>query len=69
MVHIYPTPASYSEKEPLYKVTGREIQPKQVGEELGEIIFKYYPMSSVNYVRLYNTIMIVIHSSVHFFNF
>ncbi|XP_027852255.2 cytosolic carboxypeptidase Nna1-like [Aphis gossypii] len=49
VVHIHPTLASYSEKEPLYKFTGKEIQPKQVGEDSGEVIFKYYPISSVNY--------------------
>ncbi|KAF0771287.1 cytosolic carboxypeptidase Nna1-like isoform X1 [Aphis craccivora] len=36
VVHIHPTSASYSEKEPLYKFTGKEIQPKQVGEDSGE---------------------------------
>lgn len=50
MIHVHPTTTSYSEKEPLYKFTGREIQPKQVGEDSGEVIFKYYPISSVNYV-------------------
>uniref|UniRef100_A0A2S2QHW1 Cytosolic carboxypeptidase NnaD n=1 Tax=Sipha flava TaxID=143950 RepID=A0A2S2QHW1_9HEMI len=49
VTHIYPTSTSYSEKEPLYKFTGKEIQPKQVGEDSGEVIFKYYPVSSVNY--------------------
>ncbi|VVC33000.1 Peptidase M14, carboxypeptidase A [Cinara cedri] len=47
--HVYPTSTSYLEKEPLYKFTGKEIQPKQVGEDSGELIFKYYPISSVNY--------------------
>ncbi|XP_026818246.1 cytosolic carboxypeptidase Nna1-like isoform X3 [Rhopalosiphum maidis] len=49
VIHIHPPSASYSEKEPLYKFTGKEIQPKQVGEDSGEVIFKYYPISSVNY--------------------
>lgn len=52
MIHDYPISTSNSEYEPLYKFTGKEIHPKQVGEDLGEVIFKYYPMSSVNYVRL-----------------
>lgn len=49
MTHVYPT---FLANEPLYKFTGREIQPKQVGEDSGEVIFKYYPISSVNYVSL-----------------
>lgn len=51
MTHVYPS--SCLEKEFLYKFTGREIQPKQVGEDSGEVVFKYYPISSVNYVSLY----------------
>ncbi|XP_050528383.1 cytosolic carboxypeptidase Nna1-like isoform X2 [Daktulosphaira vitifoliae] len=38
-----------SEKELLYQFTGKEIQPKQVGEESGEVVYKYYPISSINY--------------------
>ncbi|XP_075213726.1 nna1 carboxypeptidase [Lycorma delicatula] len=32
-----------------YQPTGREIQPKPVGDESGTIVFQYYPMSAVNY--------------------
>lgn len=53
VTHVYPTPSSHLEKESLYKFTGKEIQPKQVGEDSGELIFKYYPISSVNYVSFY----------------
>jgi len=52
VIHDYPTSTFNLEHEPLYKFTGKEIHPKQVGEDLGEVIFKYYPISSVNYVRL-----------------
>lgn len=37
--------------EPYYNITGREIQPKPVGEEAGILIYQYYPISSVDYVR------------------
>lgn len=53
VTHVYSTPSSCLEKEPLYKFTGKEIQPKQVGEDSGELIFKYYPVSSVNYVSFF----------------
>ncbi|XP_077296694.1 cytosolic carboxypeptidase 2-like [Arctopsyche grandis] len=32
-----------------YIRTGRELQPKPVGEESGTVMFQYYPMSAVNY--------------------
>ncbi|XP_065158506.1 cytosolic carboxypeptidase Nna1 [Atheta coriaria] len=35
--------------EPYYNITGREIQPKPVGEEAGILIYQYYPISSVDY--------------------
>lgn len=47
--HIEYTP---SEPEPYYQPTGREVQPKPVGEEAGSVVFQYYPMSAVNYVRI-----------------
>lgn len=45
--HIEYTPAT---PELYYQPTGKEIQPKPVGEESGTIVFQYYPMSAVNYV-------------------
>lgn len=39
-----PTPELY------YQPTGKEIQPKPIGEEAGTVVFQYYPMSAVNYV-------------------
>ncbi|KAK6641374.1 hypothetical protein RUM44_013083 [Polyplax serrata] len=41
--YIPPSPELY------YQPTGKEIQPKPVGEEDGTIVFQYYPMSAVNY--------------------
>lgn len=38
--------------EQYYHPTGREIQPKPVGDEAGTIVFQYYPMSAVNYVSV-----------------
>nr|CAD7403087.1 unnamed protein product [Timema poppensis] len=32
-----------------YQSTGKEVQPKAVGEEAGQVVFQYYPMSAVNY--------------------
>lgn len=37
--------------EPYYVPTGHEAQPKPVGEECGIIVYQYYPISAVNYVR------------------
>lgn len=45
--HIEYTPP---EPEPYYQATGREVQPKPVGEEAGCVVFQYHPMSAVNYV-------------------
>ncbi|KAB0799155.1 hypothetical protein PPYR_07035 [Photinus pyralis] len=44
--HIYYVP---SVPEPYYLPNGREVQPKPVGEELGMIVYQYYPISAVNY--------------------
>ncbi|PSN47951.1 hypothetical protein C0J52_10322 [Blattella germanica] len=32
-----------------YQPTGREVQPKPVGEEAGQVVFQYHPVSAVNY--------------------
>ncbi|KAK5643634.1 hypothetical protein RI129_007479 [Pyrocoelia pectoralis] len=44
--HIYYVP---SVPEPYYVPNGKEVQPKPVGEELGMIVYQYYPISAVNY--------------------
>ncbi|XP_063240662.1 cytosolic carboxypeptidase Nna1 [Bacillus rossius redtenbacheri] len=41
--YVPPTPEQY------YQPTGKEVQPKPVGEEAGQVVFQYYPMSAVNY--------------------
>ncbi|KAK9728682.1 Cytosolic carboxypeptidase N-terminal domain [Popillia japonica] len=35
--------------EPYYVPTGKEVQPKPVGEECGIVVYQYYPISAVNY--------------------
>lgn len=47
--HIEVAPAS---PEAYYVPTGREVQPQPVGEEVGQVVFQYYPVSAVNYVSL-----------------
>nr|CAD7454130.1 unnamed protein product [Timema tahoe] len=42
--YVPPAPEQY------YQSTGKEVQPKAVGEEAGQVMFQYYPMSAVNYV-------------------
>nr|CAD7259570.1 unnamed protein product [Timema shepardi] len=42
--YVPPAPEQY------YQSTGKEVQPKAVGEEAGQVVFQYYPMSAVNYV-------------------
>nr|CAD7403250.1 unnamed protein product [Timema cristinae] len=41
--YVPPAPEQY------YQSTGKEVQPKAVGEEAGQVVFQYYPMSAVNY--------------------
>jgi hypothetical protein len=43
---------SLSAVEEYYQPTGREVQPKPVGEEAGQVVFQYYPVSAVNYVSV-----------------
>lgn len=38
--------------EPFYKATGRELQPRTVGEENGVIVYNYMPISASHYVSL-----------------
>lgn len=54
--------------EEYYMVTGREIQPNPVGEEAGTVVFQYYPMSAVNYVRM-NKIKCLVQARVYRFTF
>ncbi|CAL4122745.1 unnamed protein product, partial [Meganyctiphanes norvegica] len=35
--------------EPFYDQSGCELRPQPVGDELGRIVYQYYPTSSVNY--------------------
>lgn len=45
--------------EPYYQSTGKEVAPKPIGEECGEVVFQYYPVSAVNYVsELYEMIIL-----------
>lgn len=39
-----------SAPEPYYQPSGRELQPRPVGEENGVIVYSYNPISAVNYV-------------------
>ena len=48
--HIEMPPAA---PEQYYTPTGREVQPQPVGEEVGQVVYQYYPVSAVNYVRRY----------------
>lgn len=50
--HILYTPPS---AEPYYQPTGKEVTPKPVGEECGEVVYQYYPVSAVNYVKSFFT--------------
>lgn len=52
--YIPPSPELY------YQPTGKEIQPKPVGEEDGTIVFQYYPMSAVNYVSRYSILSLML---------
>lgn len=36
--------------EPYYQPSGRELQPRPVGDENGAVVFTYNPISAVNYV-------------------
>ena len=44
--------SSLSAPEEYYQPTGREVQPKPVGEEAGQVVYQYYPVSAVNYVSV-----------------
>ncbi|XP_062539685.1 uncharacterized protein LOC134207791 isoform X2 [Armigeres subalbatus] len=41
--------------EPYYQPTGKELQPRPVGEENGVIVFNYNPTSAVHYARFYSS--------------
>ena len=38
--------------EEFYEPTGTELRPQPVGDEMGHVVYQYYPTSSVNYVSL-----------------
>ena len=46
--HIKSIPSS---PELFYEPTGKEPQPRPIGDEHGVTVFSYYPTSSVNYFR------------------
>ncbi len=39
--------------EPYYKPTGKEINPRPVGEDNGIIVYNYMPISAVHYVSIH----------------
>ena len=41
---------SPEQPEPFYKATGKELQPRSVGEENGVIVYNYMPISASHYV-------------------
>jgi cytosolic carboxypeptidase protein 2/3 len=43
-------PHNPSTPEPYFVPTGRELQPKPVGEEAGTVVYDYNPTTSVSYV-------------------
>lgn len=49
--------------EPYYQPTGRELQPRPVGEENGVIVYSYNPISAVNYVSIFSLCLL------HFYSF
>ncbi|RXG56017.1 hypothetical protein Avbf_04124 [Armadillidium vulgare] len=51
---VLPDPVHHIEDWPLYPETfyqpsGKELRPQPVGDEMGRIVYQYYPTSTVNY--------------------
>ncbi|KAK4886667.1 hypothetical protein RN001_002938 [Aquatica leii] len=44
--HVYYVPST---PESYYVPTGKEVQPKPVGDEFGIIVYQYFPISAANY--------------------
>lgn len=49
---VYHIEYAPEQPEPYYKATGKELQPRPVGEEHGIIVYNYMPISAVHYVSL-----------------
>lgn len=49
---VYHIEYAPDQPEPYYKATGKELQPRPVGEEHGIIVYNYMPISAVHYVSL-----------------
>lgn len=47
---VYHIEYAPEQPEPYYKATGKELQPRPVGEEHGIIVYNYMPISAVHYV-------------------
>lgn len=55
---IYHIEYAPDQPEPYYQPTGKELQPRPVGEENGVVVFNYQPISAVHYVSLEKLICI-----------
>ena len=49
---VYHIEYAPEQPEPYYKATGKELQPRPVGEEHGIIVYNYMPISAVHYVSI-----------------
>ena len=54
-MQVVPYPIQHVEDWPLYpesfyQASGRELRPQPVGDEMGRVVYHYYPTSAVNYV-------------------
>lgn len=49
---VYHIEYAPEQPEPYYKSTGKELQPRPVGEEHGIIVYNYMPISAVHYVSI-----------------
>lgn len=50
---VYHIEYAPEQPEPYYKATGKELQPRPVGEEHGIIVYNYMPISAVHYVSIF----------------
>lgn len=51
---VYHIEYAPEQPEPYYKATGKELQPRAVGEDHGIIVYNYMPISAVHYVSILN---------------
>lgn len=49
---VYHIEYAPEQPEPYYQPTGKELQPRPVGEENGVVVFNYTPISAVHYVSI-----------------